>query len=42
MAGINLRGIDKTYANGFRAVRDLDLHVHDGELLVLVDSEAGR
>ncbi|MFN2602464.1 MAG: ABC transporter ATP-binding protein [Gemmatimonadaceae bacterium] len=36
MARIALDHVDKVYANGFTAARDLSLEVHDGELLVLV------
>ena len=36
MAGIVLRGVTKRYPGGAHAVRDLDLTVEDGELLVLV------
>jgi multiple sugar transport system ATP-binding protein len=36
MAAITLAHVDKRYANGFVAVRDLSLSVADGELLVLV------
>jgi multiple sugar transport system ATP-binding protein len=36
MAGIRLEGIAKTYPGGQAAVRDLELEIADGELLVLV------
>jgi multiple sugar transport system ATP-binding protein len=36
MADIALEQIAKTYPNGVRAVRDLTIHVADGELVVLV------
>ena len=36
MARIALDHVDKVYANGFVAARDLNLEVRDGELLVLV------
>jgi multiple sugar transport system ATP-binding protein len=36
MASISLEGVGKTYPNGFEAVRNLDLHIDDGELLVVV------
>jgi len=36
MAQLALRGIGKTYPDGTHAVRDLDLEVEDGELVVLV------
>jgi multiple sugar transport system ATP-binding protein len=36
MARIALEHVDKTYANGFVAARDLSLEAADGELLVLV------
>ena len=36
MAEIQLDGVSKTYANGFEAVKDIDLVVDDGEFLVLV------
>jgi multiple sugar transport system ATP-binding protein len=36
MASISLRGLCKTFPNGHRAARDLDLEIAEGELLVLV------
>ena len=36
MADITLESITKVYPNGFEAVKALDLHVEDGEFLVLV------
>ena len=36
MPNILLKGIDKVYDNGFRAVTDLNLDIADGEFLVLV------
>jgi multiple sugar transport system ATP-binding protein len=36
MGNIVLEGIDKVYENGFQAVHQLSLEVHDGEFLVLV------
>ncbi len=36
MAEISLAGIDKTYPNGFCAVKDLHLKIADGEFVVLV------
>jgi ABC-type sugar transport systems, ATPase components len=36
MARIALENVDKTYANGFVAARNLSLEIADGELLVLV------
>ncbi len=36
MAQVVLDGLSKTYPNGFQAVTDLDLEIHDGEFLVLV------
>ncbi len=36
MASVELEHIDKTYDNGFQAVKDLNLRVEDGEFLVLV------
>ena len=36
MATVDLEHVNKVYANGFRAVRDLDLEVADGEFMVLV------
>jgi ABC-type sugar transport system ATPase subunit len=36
MAAIVLDGVEKQYASGHAAVRDLSLHVGDGELVVLV------
>ena len=36
MATVDLEQINKVYANGFHAVKDLDLDVHEGEFMVLV------
>src|ERR1700689_2007180 len=36
MASISLEGVTKVYPNGFQAVHELDLHVDDGELMVVV------
>ncbi len=36
MAAVALENISKTYANGFQAVTDLSIEIHDGEFLVLV------
>jgi multiple sugar transport system ATP-binding protein len=36
MASISLERVTKVYPNGFEAVRELDLHIADGELLVIV------
>jgi multiple sugar transport system ATP-binding protein len=36
MASVRLEGIRKTYPNGHVAARDLDLHIADGEFMVLV------
>ncbi len=36
MASISLDGVTKVYPNGFQAVHELDLHVDDGELMVVV------
>src|SRR5919205_1873497 len=36
MAGIELEGLTKVYADGTRAVRDLDLEIADGEFVVFV------
>lgn len=36
MAEIGIAGLGKIYANGTRAVGQLDLEIHDGEFLVLV------
>src|SRR3974377_1378225 len=36
MATVGLEQVNKVYANGFHAVRDLDLEVADGEFMVLV------
>ncbi|MGQ0434965.1 MAG: ABC transporter ATP-binding protein [Microthrixaceae bacterium] len=36
MAEVTLDKVNKIYENGFHAVHDLDLDVHDGEFLVLV------
>jgi multiple sugar transport system ATP-binding protein len=36
MANVLLKHLDKTYANGFHAVRDVNLEIADGEFMVLV------
>jgi multiple sugar transport system ATP-binding protein len=36
MAEIVLEGISKKFADGFEAVKDLNLHVQDGEFMILV------
>jgi multiple sugar transport system ATP-binding protein len=36
MASISLEGVTKVYPNGFQAVHELDLHIDDGELMVVV------
>ncbi|MDV7144843.1 sn-glycerol-3-phosphate ABC transporter ATP-binding protein UgpC [Tropicimonas sp. TH_r6] len=36
MAGLQLRSVDKTYPNGFKAVHGIDLDIEDGEFMVLV------
>ena len=36
MAGLMLEKVNKVYPNGFQAITDLDLEVHDREFLVLV------
>ncbi len=36
MADVSFNEVDKVYENGFHAVKDLTLDVHDGEFLVLV------
>ena len=36
MASISIEGVSKTYPNGFNAVRELTLHVAEGEFMVLV------
>ena len=36
MAAITIEGLSKTYPNGHVAIRHLDLHIEDGEFLVLV------
>src|SRR6202162_3536978 len=36
MATVDLNQVNKVYANGFHAVKDLDLDVRDGEFMVLV------
>jgi multiple sugar transport system ATP-binding protein len=36
MASVSFEHVDKTYPNGYRAVRDFNLEVRDGELMVLV------
>src|SRR3954465_10842552 len=36
MASVRLKHLDKQYANGFHAVRDVSLEIADGEFMVLV------
>ncbi len=36
MAAIELRGVNKIHPNGFHAVKDVSLHIGDGEFMVLV------
>ena len=36
MAGVELRGVEKVYPNGFKAIHGIDVEVADGEFLVLV------
>ncbi|MBR9762159.1 MAG: sn-glycerol-3-phosphate ABC transporter ATP-binding protein UgpC [Rhodobacteraceae bacterium] len=36
MAELQLRGVEKTYGNGFKAVHGIDLDVAEGEFMVLV------
>src|SRR3954468_18439359 len=36
MADVSFDEVDKVYENGFHAVKDLSLDIHDGEFLVLV------
>ncbi len=36
MAEVVLKGIEKVYPNGFKAVHGIDLHIKDGEFMVLV------
>jgi multiple sugar transport system ATP-binding protein len=36
MAGIELRNINKIYANSFHALHDLNFDVRDGEFMVFV------
>ena len=36
MAGIELKGIRKVYPGGVEAVKNVDLHIEDGEFIVLV------
>ncbi|MDP8040568.1 sn-glycerol-3-phosphate ABC transporter ATP-binding protein UgpC [Pasteurella atlantica] len=36
MAGVRLRGVEKQYPNGFKAVHGIDLDIRDGEFMVLV------
>jgi multiple sugar transport system ATP-binding protein len=36
MADVSFNDVDKVYDNGFHAVKDLTLDIHDGEFLVLV------
>jgi sn-glycerol 3-phosphate transport system ATP-binding protein len=36
MARVELNGVRKTYPNGFQAIHGIDLHISDGEFIVLV------
>ena len=36
MAGVILKKVEKKYPNGFEAVHGIDLHIEDGEFMVLV------
>ncbi|MFM2347776.1 MAG: hypothetical protein RL654_2529 [Pseudomonadota bacterium] len=36
MAQVSLKGIEKVYGNGFKAVHGVDLDIHDGEFMVFV------
>ena len=37
MAGLQLRKVEKTYANAFKAVHGINLDIEDGEFMVLVE-----
>ena len=36
MSEIVLDGVTKTFADGFEAVKDMDLDIKDGEFMILV------
>lgn len=36
MAEVTFRNVEKVYSNGFRAVNGIDLHIADGEFMVIV------
>ena len=36
MASITLNHIDKTYDDGFHAIKDVNLEIEDGEFVILV------
>ena len=36
MAEVTLRGVEKTYPNGFKAVHGVDLNIREGEFMVFV------
>ena len=36
MAEVTLRGVEKTYPNGFKAVHGVDLNIQEGEFMVFV------
>jgi ABC-type sugar transport system ATPase subunit len=36
MASISLEGVTKVYPNGLQAIDGLDLHIDDGEFMVVV------
>ncbi len=40
MASISLESVSKVYPNGFEAVKELDLEISDGELMVVVGPSA--
>jgi multiple sugar transport system ATP-binding protein len=39
MAAINFEGVLKRYPDGFEAVKDLNLEIHDGEFMILPKAE---
>ena len=36
MAEVTLKGVEKTYPNGFKAVHGVDLNIREGEFMVFV------
>ena len=39
MASITLNHIDKTYDDGFHAIKDVNLEIEDGEYIIAVEAD---